>query len=106
MVITVAAVPGIPEIASGDDLGTIIANALTRVSRTSEDGDVFVVAQKIVSKAEGAIVALDDVSPSPKAEQWASTYGKDARVVEVILRESRRIVRMERGLIIAETHHG
>jgi len=106
MVITVAAVPGIPEIASGDDLGTIVANALTEASRTTEDGDVFVVAQKIVSKAEGAIVALDDVTSSPRAEQWASTYGKDARVIEVILRESRRIVRMERGLIIAETHHG
>ena len=106
MVITVAAVPGIPEIASGDDLGTIVANALTEASWTTEDGDVFVVAQKIVSKAEGAIVALDDVTSSPRAEQWASTYGKDARVIEVILRESRRIVRMERGLIIAETHHG
>src|SRR5207248_5073262 len=69
-------------------------------------GDVFVVAQKIVSKAEGALVALADVVPSPLACRWADEHGKDARTVEVVLRETRRLVRMERGIIIAETHHG
>ncbi len=106
MVITVAAVAGVPEIVRGDDLAAIISSAARRSVRTIEDGDVFVVAQKIVSKAEGAIVELEQVAPSARAEQWAASFGKDARVVEVILRESRRIVRMERGLIIAETHHG
>src|SRR5262245_46523393 len=104
--ITVAALPGLPEIVRGDDLAALIAAAVTRSGRTIDRGDAFVVAQKIVSKAEGAVVALDDVTPSAEARQWADAHGKDARVVEVVLRESRRIVRMERGLIISETHHG
>src|SRR5438270_587485 len=61
---------------------------------------------KIVSKAEGAIVRLDQIEPSAEANEWAEANGKDPRVIEVILRESRRIVRMERGILIAETHHG
>jgi len=67
---------------------------------------VFVVAQKIVSKAEGAIVRLDEVAPSPMASQWAIEHGKDARLVEVIFRESRRVVRMDRDILITETRHG
>jgi coenzyme F420-0:L-glutamate ligase/coenzyme F420-1:gamma-L-glutamate ligase len=102
----VAALPGIPEIEVDDDVAALVAAAVARAARPIEPGDVFVVAQKIVSKAEGAIVRLDDVTPSTRAAQWARDYAKDPRVVEVILRESRRIVRMERGIIIAETHHG
>jgi coenzyme F420-0:L-glutamate ligase / coenzyme F420-1:gamma-L-glutamate ligase len=104
--IHVVAVPGLPEIARGADLGVLIANAVTKITRTVEIDDVFVVAQKIVSKAEGAVVKLDEVSPSPAAEEWAAEHHKDPRVVEVILRESRRIVRMAHGVLIAETHHG
>src|SRR5262245_1223498 len=104
--LTVAALAGIPEIARGNDLAAIILAALTKNMWTIDRGDVFVVAQKIVSKAEGAIVALDEVTPSAAAQRWAASYRKDPRVVEVILRESRRIVRMERGLIIAETRQG
>jgi coenzyme F420-0:L-glutamate ligase/coenzyme F420-1:gamma-L-glutamate ligase len=104
--IDIVALPGLPEIAPGDDVGALVVSALARTARTIEAGDVFVVAQKIVSKAEGATVRLDDVTPSPRAEEWAREYRRDARVVEVVLRESRRIVRMERGIIIAETHHG
>jgi len=104
--LTVAALTGLPEIMRGDDLAVLIAGAAAQAARTIDRGDVVVVAQKIVSKAEGAVVALDEVTPSPTAVQWAAAYGKDARLVEVILRESRRIVRMERGLIIAETRHG
>jgi coenzyme F420-0:L-glutamate ligase/coenzyme F420-1:gamma-L-glutamate ligase len=100
------AVPGLPEVARDADLGALIAGALARRRRAVEPGDVFVVAQKIVSKAEGAVVRLDDVVPSSMAEQWSAATGKDARVVEVILRESRRIVRMDRGILIAETRHG
>ncbi len=100
------AVPGIPDVTPGADLGVLLADAVTRAGRAIEAGDVFVVAQKIVSKAEGALVRLDEVAPSPLAEQWAAAHGKDPRVVEVILRESRRIVRMDRGILIAETHHG
>jgi coenzyme F420-0:L-glutamate ligase / coenzyme F420-1:gamma-L-glutamate ligase len=107
--INIVALPGLSEIAPGDDIGMLIAGALATLSHdggTVEHGDVFVVAQKIVSKAEGAIVELDTVTPSPQAVEWAGTYGKDPRVVEVVLRESRRIVRMERGIIITETTHG
>ena len=64
------------------------------------------VTQKIVSKAEGCLVRLDDVEPSALAAAWAGLWNKDARVVELVLRQSRRIVRMERGVIISETQHG
>jgi coenzyme F420-0:L-glutamate ligase/coenzyme F420-1:gamma-L-glutamate ligase len=100
------AVPGIPDVTPGAELGALLAESVTRAGRAIEAGDVFVVAQKIVSKAEGALVRLDDVVPSPLAEQWAAAHGKDPRVVEVIFRESRRIVRMDRGVLIAETRHG
>jgi coenzyme F420-0:L-glutamate ligase/coenzyme F420-1:gamma-L-glutamate ligase len=100
------AVPGIPDVSRGADLGALIAVAVSRFGRRVEAGDVIVVAQKVVSKAEGAIVRLDDVAPSPAAIQFAADTGRDARLVEVILRESTRIVRMERGILIAETRHG
>ena len=100
------AVAGIPEVSRGDDLARLVADALVRSARPIAGGDVFVVAQKIVSKAEGAIVSLADVEPSPLAVRWADTHGKDPRIVEVVLRESRRVVRMERGIIISETRHG
>jgi len=69
-------------------------------------GDIVVVAQKIVSKAEGRVVCLHEVVPSALAREFAATWNKDPRFVEVVLRESRRIVRMDRGMIIAETTHG
>jgi coenzyme F420-0:L-glutamate ligase/coenzyme F420-1:gamma-L-glutamate ligase len=100
------AVPGIPEVGRGADLAALIADAVARGGRAIERGDVVVVAQKIVSKAEGAVVRLDEVTPSPMASQWAAETAKDPRVVEVILRQSRRIVRMDRGILIAETRHG
>jgi coenzyme F420-0:L-glutamate ligase / coenzyme F420-1:gamma-L-glutamate ligase len=102
----VFAVPGIPDVEPGDDVGALIAEAVARAGDTITSGDVVVVAQKIVSKAEGAVVRLDEVAPSPRAAEWAAAWGKDPRVVEVVLREARRIVRMERGILIAETLHG
>jgi coenzyme F420-0:L-glutamate ligase/coenzyme F420-1:gamma-L-glutamate ligase len=99
-------VSGIPEVASGADLRALIADAVRRTGRAVEAGDVFVVAQKIVSKAEGALVRLAEVMPSPIAHEWANTFGLDPHVVEVVFRESRRIVRMDRGILIAETRHG
>jgi coenzyme F420-0:L-glutamate ligase/coenzyme F420-1:gamma-L-glutamate ligase len=102
----VFAMPGLPDVSPGDDLGAMIADAIARSGRRIERGDVFVVAQKIVSKSEGAVVRLDEVTPSPLASQWAAETAKDPRVVEVIMRQSRRIVRMDRGILIAETRHG
>jgi coenzyme F420-0:L-glutamate ligase/coenzyme F420-1:gamma-L-glutamate ligase len=101
-----AAVGGIPDITHGADVAGLVAAAVAREGRRIEAGDVFVVAQKIVSKAEGATVRLEDVTPSAMAVQWAAANGKDARVVEVVFRQSRRIVRMDRGILIAETRHG
>ena len=99
-------IPGIPEVSHGANLPALIAAAIARGGRPVNAGDVFVVAQKIVSKAEGAIVRLDEVVPSQTARDWAADMGKDARIVEVILRESRRIVRMDQGILISETRHG
>lgn len=104
--IELIAVPGIPEVKEGDDVAALIARALREAHMEPADSDVIVVAQKIVSKAEGRAVKLDSVEPSARAKEWAATFDKDARVVEVVLRESKRIVRMERGVLIAETEHG
>jgi coenzyme F420-0:L-glutamate ligase/coenzyme F420-1:gamma-L-glutamate ligase len=98
--------PGLPEIRPGDDLAQSIANVLRAQSFPIETGDILVVAQKIVSKAEGRIVSLNSVIPSERAAAWAKAWHKDARAVELVFRESKRIVRMERGIIIAETQHG
>ena len=100
------AVPGIPEVTRDADLARLIVEAIARAGLAIDAGDVFVVAQKVVSKAEGAAVRLDTVQPSAAAVEWASTSGRDPAVVEVVLRESRRVVRMDRGVIIAETRHG
>lgn len=94
---------GLPEIHSGDDLARLIAGALVDPLR---DRDVVVVAQKIVSKAEGRVVGLSSVEPSERAIAMAKKADKDPRVIELVLRESRSIVRFERGVLITETHHG
>jgi coenzyme F420-0:L-glutamate ligase / coenzyme F420-1:gamma-L-glutamate ligase len=97
-------VPG--EIVPGVDLVVLVLQALADQALHLQVGDVIVVAQKAVSKAEGRLVRLADVEPSPFARDYARTYSRDARLVEVVLRESRRIVRMDRGVLIVETHHG
>jgi coenzyme F420-0:L-glutamate ligase / coenzyme F420-1:gamma-L-glutamate ligase len=102
----VFAVHGLPEVTRDADLAGLIAAAVGHQGHRVAGGDVFVIAQKVVSKSEGAVVALDAVAPSPMATQWALEHGKDARVVEVIFRESRRIVRMDRDILITETRHG
>jgi coenzyme F420-0:L-glutamate ligase / coenzyme F420-1:gamma-L-glutamate ligase len=92
-------VEGLPEVSEGDDLASLIASAASL-----EDGDVVVVAQKVVSKAEGTVVRLADVEPSGQARDLAD--GEDPRRLEVILRESARLVRTRPPLVIAETRHG
>ena len=104
--IQVIGVPGVPEVSSGDDVATLIAQAARSADLNLLDRDLVVIAQKIVSKAEGRVVQLDSVEPSPRAREWAEAWDKDPRVVEVVLRESKRIVRMERGVLISETEHG
>ncbi|HLG13355.1 MAG TPA: coenzyme F420-0:L-glutamate ligase [Blastocatellia bacterium] len=104
--IIIIPVPGMPEVVEGDEVAALTIAALRAANIVCVDRDVLVIAQKIVSKSEGRIVLLDSVAPSLRAREWAQAYGKDARVVEVVLRQSRRIVRMERGVIICETEHG
>jgi coenzyme F420-0:L-glutamate ligase/coenzyme F420-1:gamma-L-glutamate ligase len=104
--VRIIAVAGMPEIRPGDDLAALILEAARGQGADVEDGDVLVVTQKIVSKAEGRLVDLRQVEPSPRARELAAQTGKDPRLLEVILRESRRIVRQEGGVIICETKHG
>jgi coenzyme F420-0:L-glutamate ligase / coenzyme F420-1:gamma-L-glutamate ligase len=99
-------VPGMPEVEAGDPLPSLIAASLRRAGIAVVEGDIFVVAQKVVSKAEGRTVKLAAIEPSELARDWAARYDKDARMVEVVLQESERIVRMERGVLISETRHG
>lgn len=98
----VTALPGFPLIEAGDDLGALTAEALSRAQLSLCDGDVLVFAQKIVSKAEGRRIALADVTPSPRAYSLATLVQKDARLVELILRESRRVVRAVPNILIVE----
>jgi coenzyme F420-0:L-glutamate ligase / coenzyme F420-1:gamma-L-glutamate ligase len=99
------ALEGIPEIRPGDDLGATIADAARPLGPT--DADVVVVTQKVVSKAEGRVVELASVEPSPLARAWAERWERDPRQVELVLRESASIVRMAPGgLIISRTRHG
>jgi coenzyme F420-0:L-glutamate ligase/coenzyme F420-1:gamma-L-glutamate ligase len=104
--ITIIPVDGLPEIRPGDPIEAMIAERVEAVAGGVEPGDIVVVTHKIVSKAEGRLVELADVEPSALAEAFAGEYGKDPRHVEMVLREARRIVRMDRGHIIAETRHG
>lgn len=91
---------GLPRVAKGDDVAELAVAALDRVHESLQDGDVLVFAQKIISKAEGRLIALDDVTPSERARQFANETGKDARIVELILRESTDILRQRFGVIV------
>jgi coenzyme F420-0:L-glutamate ligase/coenzyme F420-1:gamma-L-glutamate ligase len=102
----VIGIEGIGEVRSGDDMASLIASAAARQGTPLASGDLVVVAQKIVSKAEGRVLALDTVTPSAVSVAMSAGLGRDPRLVEVILRESRRVVRMDRGILITETHHG
>ncbi len=106
--IRILALDGIPEIREGDDLGVFIGNAIQRTAGALPltPADVLVVTQKIVSKAEGAVVDLTTVTPRREAIKFAKRFDRDPRQVEVVLREARRVVRMQNGVLITETAHG
>jgi coenzyme F420-0:L-glutamate ligase/coenzyme F420-1:gamma-L-glutamate ligase len=104
----VVALDGIPEIHAGDDLAGLIGDAIERTADLLPlaPDDVLVVTQKVVSKAEDAVVDLTTVVPRPEAVAFAERWDRDARQVEVVLREARRVVRQANGVLITETHHG
>jgi coenzyme F420-0:L-glutamate ligase/coenzyme F420-1:gamma-L-glutamate ligase len=106
--LVVLPVAGIPEVRTGDDLGALLADGLaaTPGALPLRPDDVIVVTQKIVSKAEGAVVDLATVEPRPEAVAFAARWGRDPRQVEVVLREAVRVVRMANGVIIVETRQG
>jgi coenzyme F420-0:L-glutamate ligase/coenzyme F420-1:gamma-L-glutamate ligase len=108
---------GIPEVHAGDDLASLILGAIAAATsaaaddsgqapRPLQDGQIVVIAHKVVSKVEGAVVHLHDVQPSERALQLADEQGRDARAVQVVLDQSSEIVRAANGVIISRTHHG
>ncbi len=106
--VSIFGISGIPEIQPGDRLGQTIVEAAAAQGTALEMGDIVVVTQKIVSKAEGRLVKLSSVEPSDFAVTFARTADRDPRLIELVLQESKSIVRMDpdRGVIISETHHG
>jgi len=104
----VLALDGIPEVVPGDDLPALIVAALSATpgALPARADDVLVVTQKVVSKAEGAIVDLTTIEPRQEAVEFAERWDRDARQVELVLREARRVVRMANGVVITETPHG
>ncbi|HUA73387.1 MAG TPA: coenzyme F420-0:L-glutamate ligase [Solirubrobacteraceae bacterium] len=110
--LNVRAVPGLPEVRIGEDLAALIAEAAVRAGAPLADGEIVVVAHKVVSKAEGAVVALGDVEPGEQARELAARFAaetgqpRDPRAVQVVLDQTREVVRAERGVLISRTHHG
>jgi coenzyme F420-0:L-glutamate ligase / coenzyme F420-1:gamma-L-glutamate ligase len=102
----VIGIEGIGEVRPGDDVARIVLEAATRQRTPVAGGDVLVLSQKIISKSEGRLLNLNDVTPSTMATTFATELGRDPRLIEVILRESRRVVRMDRGVLVTETRHG
>lgn len=106
MTLTLHPIPNIPLIQPGDDLAAIVVRALDAIPLPLEDGDILVFAQKVVSKAEGRLFNLTQVEPSPRAVELAAQCEKDPRFIELVLRESREVLRVRPGTIIVEHRRG
>ncbi len=104
--ITIIPIYGIPRVRKGQDISALVISAMDKSALKLQDGDVVVITQKVVSKAEGMAIDLTEVRPSRKARRLGRSVGKDPRVVELILREGKRVVRSGHGVIITETRHG
>ena len=102
----VTGLEGIGEVVVGSAIGQMIHDACSRLGLSLDSGDILVIAQKIVSKAEGRVACLSEIVPSARAVELSVKLDKDPRLLEVILGESRRIIKMGRGGISVETHHG
>ena len=106
MHIRIVGLSDLPEIQRGDDLSAYIPAGAARIGEVLDHKTIVVVAQKVISKAEGAVVDLREIHPSPFAEQWGKSWGKDPRLIELVLQQSRRVVKMDRGVLVTETHRG
>jgi coenzyme F420-0:L-glutamate ligase/coenzyme F420-1:gamma-L-glutamate ligase len=104
--LTLTAIEGLPMVGRGDDLAGLIVDALASKGLRLLNGDIVTVCQKIVSKAEGRLVSLNDIEPSPLAKQFAARWDKDPREVELVMRQTSRIVRMDNAVLIVETGPG
>lgn len=104
--ITLSAIEGIPLVNKGDDLARLIASGIEKTGLKLQAGDIVVVCQKVVSKAEGRVVDLKTIAPSEFANSLAKRWEKDPRAVELVLRQTNRMVRNDRGVIIVETGQG
>lgn len=104
--IRVIGIRGMPEVSPGDDLAELVLESCRRQRTKIKNGDILLFTQKVVSKAEGRLVRLEEIKPSALAEGFGHEAGKDPRSVEVVLSQARRVVKMDRGVLIAETHHG
>jgi len=104
--VQIIGIEGLPVIKTGDNLAELICEAARRQKTPIQNGDIIVVTHVVVSRAEGNIVNLNDVTPSAFAKSIAEQYGKDPALVEVVLRESKSVVRMHRGILITESKHG
>lgn len=104
--LTIFGVKGLPEITKGSELAGMIAAAAAEQGSPLRDGDVVVVTSKIVSKAEGRTFVLDEIQVSPFVQQYAEKWDKDPRVIELVLLDAKRVVRMVGPVLITETHHG
>ncbi len=104
--ITLTAIEGIPMVKEGDDLARLIARGIDQTGLKPQTGDIVVVCQKVISKAEGRVVDLKEIEPSEFANNLAKRWEKDPRAVEIVLRQTSRIVRNDRGVIIVETGPG
>jgi coenzyme F420-0:L-glutamate ligase / coenzyme F420-1:gamma-L-glutamate ligase len=102
----VIGIVGLGEFRPGDDVARLVVEAAAAQGTPIATRDVLVIGQKVISKAEGRLLRLSEVEPSPATRRIAENLGRDPRLLEVILRESRRVVRMDKGVIITETHHG
>jgi coenzyme F420-0:L-glutamate ligase/coenzyme F420-1:gamma-L-glutamate ligase len=106
MHVEIAGLTGLGEVRPGDNLAELIREAAAKERQAIDRSVVLAVAQKVVSKAEGAVVDLRTVEPSALARSWALEWGKDPRLIELILGQSRRVVKMDRGILVSETRHG
>jgi coenzyme F420-0:L-glutamate ligase/coenzyme F420-1:gamma-L-glutamate ligase len=104
--LTLTAIEGIPMVQPGDDLAGLIVRALDTTRLKLEHGDILTVCQKIISKAEGRLVSLDEIEPSELAIKFAARWDKDPRAVELVLRQTSRVVRMDNAVLIVETGPG
>ncbi|MFL2635377.1 MAG: coenzyme F420-0:L-glutamate ligase [Tepidiformaceae bacterium] len=104
--LSIFGIQGLPEICEGDDLAKLVVDALLLRNTSLEDGDIVIITSKVVSKSEGRIIDLDTIEPNAFAQRYAQAWDKDPRVVEVVLNESKRIVRQVGPVLITETKHG